>query len=207
MFLTGIADGLSVLDTKEIPMSGSLNKVTLIGNLAREPEVRTFDNGNKVCNLRLITSESWTDKNGDRQQKTEGHSLVIFNERLIETAEKYLKKGDKIYIEGQIRTRKYTDKDGNDKYVTEIELPKFNAVLTMLGGKSGEAGGDAHYDSPRRESGGDQQSRGGGRDDNRSGGRDDNRSGGRDSGNARQADRGNDNRGGFADDLDDDVPF
>lgn len=182
-------------------MSGSLNKVMLIGNLARDPETRTFDNGGKVCNLRLITNESWTDKAGERQEKTEGHSLVIFNERLVETAEKYLKKGDKIYVEGTLRTRKWTDKDGNDRYTTEVELPRFNAVLTMLGGKSGEAGagGDGFYDSSTQQRGGGS---GGG---NSGGGR--SSGGGGNSGGGRQADSGGGNRGGYSDDLDDDVPF
>lgn len=185
-------------------MSGSLNKVMLIGNLARDPEVRTFDNGGKVCNLRLITNETWTDRDGNRQERAEGHNVVIFNERLVKVAEDYLKKGGKIYIEGMLRTRKYQDRDGNDRYTTEVELPRYNSVLTML--DQGGAGGDRDYDSSDRGRD-DDRATGGGRsreDDRQSnrGGRDDDRSerGG-------YGGRGSGGRGRHDEDLDDDVPF
>ncbi len=188
-------------------MSGSLNKVMLIGNLARDPEVRTFDNGGKVCNLRLITNETWTDRDGNRQERAEGHNVVIFNERLVKVAEDYLKKGGKIYIEGMLRTRKYQDRDGNDRYTTEVELPRYNSVLTML--DQGGAGGDRDYDASDRGGRDDDRSAGGGSrsrgEDRQSerGGRDDDRSerGGYGGG------RGSGGRGRDDDDLDDDVPF
>ncbi len=117
-------------------MSGSLNKVTLIGNLGQDPEVRTFQNGGKVCSLRLATTESWKDKeSGERKEKTEWHSVQIFNEGLVKIAEQYLKKGAKIYIEGQIETRKWLDSDGNDRYSTEIVIRGPGSNLTMLSSK------------------------------------------------------------------------
>lgn len=187
-------------------MAGSLNQVSLIGNLARDPEVRSFENGGKVCNMRLITNETWTDKEGQRQERAEGHNVVIHNERLIDVAEKYLRKGDKIFIQGSLRTRKYNDKDGNERYVTEVDVPRYNGVLTMLGGNA--EGGDRHYDSNDRGGGNGGGSRGGssrGGDDR--GGYD--RGGSRGGGNGGGSRGGNDggSRGGYADDLDDDVPF
>lgn len=185
-------------------MSGSLNKVMLIGNLARDPEVRTFDNGGKVCNLRLITNETWTDRDGNRQERAEGHNIVIFNERLVKVAEDYLKKGGKIYIEGMLRTRKYQDRDGNDRYTTEVELPRYNSVLTMLDQGGAGAGGDRDYDSSDR----------GGRDDDRAGGgrpRTEDRSNERGGDDDRSERGGHGGRGsggrGRDDDMDDDVPF
>lgn len=115
----------------------SLNKCMLIGNLGRDPEVRSLQNGDKVANLSLATTETWRDKNtGERQERTEWHRVVLFNERLIEVAEKYLRKGSKIYIEGQLQTRKWQDQQGNDRYSTEVVLQKFRGELTMLDGKS-----------------------------------------------------------------------
>jgi single-strand DNA-binding protein len=123
-------------------MAGSVNKVILIGNLGRDPEVRTFNNGGKVCNLSIATSESWRDKaTGERKDKTEWHRVSIYNERLADVAEKYLKKGAKVYIEGQLETRKYTDKDGVEKYTTEVVLRQFRGELTMLDGRGGGGGG------------------------------------------------------------------
>jgi single-strand DNA-binding protein len=123
-------------------MAGSVNKVILIGNLGRDPEVRSMNNGGKVVNLSLATSETWRDKNsGERQEKTEWHRVVIFNEKLGEVAEKYLKKGAKVYIEGALQTRKWTDKDGAEKYSTEVVLQRFRGELTMLDGKGGGGGG------------------------------------------------------------------
>ncbi len=124
-------------------MAGSVNKVILIGNLGRDPEVRTFQNGGKVCNLRIATSENWKDKStGERREKTEWHSVAIFNEGLVRVAEQYLKKGSKVYIEGALQTRKWQDQSGNDRYSTEVVLQGFGSVLTMLDGRSdGGSGG------------------------------------------------------------------
>jgi single-strand DNA-binding protein len=123
-------------------MAGSVNKVVLIGNLGRDPEVRRLTSGDPVVNLSIATSESWRDKaSGERKEKTEWHRVVIFNENLAKVAEQYLKKGSKVYLEGQLQTRKYTDKDGSEKYSTEIVLQKFRGELVMLDGR-GEGGGD-----------------------------------------------------------------
>lgn len=114
-------------------MSGSINKVILVGNLGRDPEVRRSQNGNKIVNMSIATSETWNDKaSGERMEKTEWHRVVIFNDRLAETCEKYVKKGSKVYIEGQLQTRKWTGNDGVDKYTTEIVLTKFRGELTLL---------------------------------------------------------------------------
>ena len=123
-------------------MAGSVNKVILIGNLGRDPEVRRLTSGDPVVNLSIATSESWRDKaSGERKEKTEWHRVVIFNENLAKVAEQYLKKGSKVYLEGQLQTRKYTDKDGAEKYSTEIVLQKFRGELVMLDGR-GEGGGE-----------------------------------------------------------------
>ena len=123
-------------------MAGSVNKVILVGNLGRDPEIRRTQDGRPIANLRVATSESWRDKNtGERKEKTEWHRVVIFNEGLCKIAEQYLKKGSKVYLEGQLQTRKWQDKDGNDKYSTEVVLQGFNATLTMLDGRAGGAGG------------------------------------------------------------------
>ena len=127
-------------------MSGSVNKVILIGHLGRDPEVRTFQNGNKVCNLRIATSENWTDKaSGEKREKTEWHTVAIFNDGLVRIAEQYLKKGSKVYIEGQLQTRKWQDQSGADKYSTEVVLQGFGGTLTMLDGPSGNAGGGSSH--------------------------------------------------------------
>jgi len=133
-------------------MAGSVNKVILIGNLGRDPEVRSFQNGGKVCNLNIATSESWKDKNsGERKERTEWHSVAIFNDGLVRIAEQYLKKGSKVYIEGQLQTRKWQDQSGNDRYSTEVVLQGYGGTLTMLdgpsGGKSG-SGSQGNYDAP-----------------------------------------------------------
>ena len=123
-------------------MAGSVNKVVLIGNLGRDPEVRRLTSGDPVVNLSIATSESWRDKaSGERKEKTEWHRVVIFNENLAKVAEQYLKKGSKVYLEGQLQTRKYTDKDGAEKYSTEIVLQKYRGELVMLDGR-GEGGGE-----------------------------------------------------------------
>ncbi|MBM3521059.1 MAG: single-stranded DNA-binding protein [Alphaproteobacteria bacterium] len=131
-------------------MAGSVNKVILVGNLGRDPEVRHTQDGKPIVNLSLATSESWRDRNtGERKEKTEWHRVVIFNENLAKVAEQYLKKGSTVYIEGQLQTRKYTDKDGQEKYSTEVVLQNYRGELTMLGGRPGggesagaSAGGD-----------------------------------------------------------------
>ena len=125
-------------------MAGSVNKVILVGNLGRDPEVRSTQDGLKIVNLSLATSESWRDKNsGERREKTEWHRVVIFNERLAEVAEKFLKKGSKIYVEGSLQTRKWTDQSGQERYSTEVVLQRFRGELTMLDGKGGGGGGVA----------------------------------------------------------------
>ena len=127
-------------------MAGSVNKVILIGNLGRDPEVRSFQNGGKVCNLRIATSETWKDRNtGERKERTEWHSVAIFQEGLVRIAEQYLKKGSKVYIEGQLQTRKWQDQSGQDRYSTEVVLQGFGGTLTMLDGPSGGGGGGGNY--------------------------------------------------------------
>ena len=127
-------------------MAGSVNKVILIGNLGRDPEVRSFPNGGKVCNLRIATSENWKDRNtGERREKTEWHSVAIFSEPLVRVAEQYLRKGSKIYIEGQLETRKWQDQSGQDRYSTEVVLRPYTSTLTMLDGRGDNAGGDGGY--------------------------------------------------------------
>ena len=129
-------------------MAGSVNKVILVGNLGRDPEVRRLNSGEPVVNLRVATSESWKDKaTGERKEKTEWHSVVIFNENLARVAEQYLKKGSKVYLEGQLQTRKWTDQQGQEKYTTEVVLQRFRGELTLLDGRGGggEAGDDDGY--------------------------------------------------------------
>jgi single-strand DNA-binding protein len=123
-------------------MAGSVNKVILIGNLGRDPEVRSFQNGGRVCNLRIATSETWKDKaSGERKERTEWHSVAIFNDNLVTVAERYLKKGSKVYVEGQLETRKYTDKDGNERYTTEVTLRPYRGELTLLDSRGAGGGG------------------------------------------------------------------
>ena len=127
-------------------MAGSVNKVILIGNLGRDPEVRSFPNGGKVCNLRIATSENWKDRNtGERREKTEWHSVAILSEPLVRVAEQYLRKGSKIYIEGQLETRKWQDQSGQDRYSTEVVLRPYTSTLTMLDGRGDNAGGGGGY--------------------------------------------------------------
>ena len=124
-------------------MAGSVNKVILLGNLGRDPEVRTFQNGGKVCNLRIATSERWKDRNsGEQRERTEWHSVAIFSEPLARTAEQYLRKGSKVYLEGQLETRKWQDQSGQDRYSTEVVLRPYNSTMVMLDGRSGGGGGD-----------------------------------------------------------------
>ncbi|NKB43299.1 MAG: single-stranded DNA-binding protein [Alphaproteobacteria bacterium] len=152
-------------------MAGSVNKVILIGNLGRDPEVRSMQNGNKVANLSIATSDSWKDKNtGERKEKTEWHRVVIFG-NLADIAERYLKKGSKVYVSGQLQTRKWQDQSGQDKYTTEVVLQGYGGELTMLDGRgdsSGGGGGGAGYGASEPSGGGD----GGGWDAGQSGGGD-----------------------------------
>lgn len=128
-------------------MAGSVNKVILIGNLGRDPEVRTFQNGGKVCNLRIATSENWKDRNtGERKERTEWHSVAIFSEPLARIAEQYLKKGSKVYLEGQLETRKWQDQSGADRYSTEVVLRPYTSTLTMLDGRGDNQGGGGYDD-------------------------------------------------------------
>ncbi|WP_332908792.1 single-stranded DNA-binding protein [Sphingomonas mollis] len=185
-------------------MAGSVNKVILVGNLGRDPESKSFQNGGKVVNLRIATSESWKDKmSGERKEKTEWHSVAIFNEGLANVAEKFLRKGSKVYIEGALQTRKWQDQSGADKYSTEIVLQGFNSVLTMLdgpgggqGGGGGRSGGGDDWEGGGQSGGGSGGGYGGGRGGAPSGG-----------GGNRGGGGGFGQGGGFADDLDDDVPF
>jgi len=137
-------------------MAGSVNKVILVGNLGKDPEIRTLNSGDRVANLTLATSESWRDKaSGEKKEKTEWHRIVIFNDNLVKVAESYLKKGSTVYIEGSLQTRKWTDNSGVEKYSTEIVLQKFRGELTMLGGRAdGGGGGDRDYGDGGFSSGG-----------------------------------------------------
>jgi single-strand DNA-binding protein len=131
-------------------MAGSVNKVILVGNLGRDPEVRSFQNGGKVVNLRIATSETWRDKqSGERKERTEWHSVAIFNEPLAKIAEQYLRKGSTVYIEGQLETRKWQDQSGQERYTTEIVLRPYKGELTLLGGRGEGGGGGGGYDAPR----------------------------------------------------------
>ncbi|MBP1882027.1 single-stranded DNA-binding protein [Sinorhizobium mexicanum] len=175
-------------------MAGSVNKVILIGNVGADPEIRRTQDGRPIANLRIATSETWRDRNsGERREKTEWHTVVVFNEGLCKVVEQYVKKGAKLYIEGQLQTRKWQDQNGNDRYSTEVVLQGFNSTLTMLdgrgegggsgvsrGGGSDYGGGYEDYDQPRQSSGG--------------------RSGG-------QGSQGGQSGGNFSRDLDDDIPF
>ena len=167
-------------------MAGSVNKVILIGNLGRDPEVRSFQNGGKVCNLRIATSETWRDRNtGERRERTEWHSVAIFSEGLVRIAEQYLRKGSKVYLEGQLETRKWQDQSGQDRYTTEVVLRNYGSTLTMLDGRDGpggSGGGGGGY--------GDDRGGGGFPDDRGSGGYGGGSSGG---------------PGGS--DMDDEIPF
>jgi len=179
-------------------MAGSVNKVILVGNLGADPEVKSFQNGGRICNLRIATSENWKDKaTGERKERTEWHSVVLQSDGLVGVAERYLRKGSKVYIEGQLRTRKWQDKEGNDRYTTEISVG-VGGVLTMLDGAPGAGGG-----AGGASGGGARQ--GGGASGGWSGG----------SGGGAPSSGGGDSwgkstgggAGSFADDLDDDIPF
>lgn len=182
-------------------MAGSVNKVILVGNLGRDPETRRLASGDPVVNLRIATSESWKDKmSGERKEKTEWHSVVIYNENLARVAEQYLRKGSKVYIEGQLQTRKWTDQSGAEKYTTEVVLQRFRGEMTILDGRGG--GGEFAGD----DEGGGQISRGGDRGSDRGGGRDDYGSS-RGGGDRRPSSGGGGGGGKPNYDLDDDIPF
>ncbi len=176
-------------------MAGSVNKVILIGNLGADPEIKRTQDGRPIANLRVATSETWRDRNtGEKREKTEWHRVVIFNEGLCKIAENYLKKGAKIYIEGQLQTRKWQDQSGQDRYSTEVVLQGFNGALTMLdargegGSGGGDYGGDDFGQSAPATTGGYGAARGGGRGSGGSQG-------------------GGGQGGGFGGDLDDEIPF
>ncbi|NIJ32930.1 single-stranded DNA-binding protein [Sphingomonas oligoaromativorans] len=173
-----------------------VNKVILVGNLGQDPQSRSFQNGGKVVNLRIATSETWKDRNtGERKERTEWHSVAIFNEGLANTAERYLRKGSKVYIEGQLQTRKWQDNNGQDRYTTEIVLQGFNGSMVMLDGPGGgQGGGGGGFGGGSRSGGGDEWGQGG--DDFGGGSR-----GGSSGGGASRP------GSAFDSDLDDDVPF
>ena len=160
-------------------MAGSVNKVILVGNLGADPEIKAFQNGGRIANMRIATSENWRDRtSGERREKTEWHNVVVNSENLVPIVEKYLRKGSKVYVEGQLQTRKWQDRDGNDRYTTEVVIGRFNGQLTLLDGR-GDAGddGDRGYgEAPRGSSAPAKRPAFGG-------------------------------GASFADDLDDDVPF
>ena len=170
-------------------MAGSVNKVILIGNLGQDPEVKSFQNGGRIANLRIATSENWKDKQtGERKERTEWHTVVLQSDGLVGVAERYLRKGSKVYVEGQLRTRKWQDASGNDRYSTEVSVGGIGGVLTMLDGAP---------------SGGGQRSGGGGEWDQSGGGGSSGGSRGGSSGGGSTWNQG----AGAADDLDDDIPF
>ena len=185
-------------------MAGSVNKVIIVGNLGRDPESRSFQNGGKVVNLRIATSETWKDRNsGERKERTEWHSIAIFNEGLAGVAERFLRKGSKVYIEGQLQTRKWQDQNGQDRYSTEIVLQGPGSVMTMLDGPGGGqgGGGGAQGGGGRDDWGSGSDFGGGGSGGGSSGG------GNRGGSSGGQGNRSGGFGGGYADDLDDDVPF
>jgi single-strand DNA-binding protein len=190
-------------------MAGSVNKVILIGNLGRDPEVRTFGNGGKVVNLRIATSETWRDRNsGERKERTEWHTVAIYNENLAKIAEQYLRKGSTVYIEGALETRKWQDQSGADRYSTEVVLRAFRGELTLLGGRGDGGGASGGYDD--RGGYDDQGGYGGGNSgggNSGGGGRGGygERSGG--SGGGFGGGSGGGSSGGGRSDLDDEIPF
>ncbi len=173
-------------------MAGSVNKVIIVGNLGADPEVKSFQNGGRIANLRIATSENWKDKaTGERKERTEWHSVVLQSDGLVGVAERYLKKGSKVYIEGQLRTRKWQDQSGNDRYTTEISVG-INGNLTMLDGAQGGGAASAGGGGGQRSGGWNEGGAGGG---------------GRSGGGGASGGGWNQGGGGVADDLDDDIPF
>lgn len=176
-------------------MAGSVNKVILIGNVGADPEIRRTQDGRPIANLRIATSETWRDRNsGERREKTEWHNVVVFNEGLCKVVEQYVKKGAKLYIEGALQTRKWQDRDGQDRYSTEVVLQGFNSTLTMLDGR-GEGGGRGGSDY------GSGSGFGGGYEGEIS------QSSSRGGGQSRSGSQGSGSGGNFSRDLDDDIPF
>jgi single-strand DNA-binding protein len=183
-------------------LAGSVNKVILVGNLGRDPESRSFQNGGKVVELRIATSENWKDRqSGERREKTEWHTVKIFSEGLANVAERYLRKGSKVYLEGQLQTRKWQDQSGADRYSTEIVLQGFNAQMVLLDSQGGGAGGGRAGGASEDWGGGDEFS---GQSSSRGGGYGGGERGG---GNFNSGGQRGGSGGGFPDDLDDDVPF
>jgi single-strand DNA-binding protein len=171
-------------------MAGSVNKVIIVGNLGADPEVKSFQNGGRICNLRIATSEDWKDKQtGEKKERTEWHSVTLQNDGLVGVAERFLKKGSKVYIEGQLRTRKWQDQSGNDRYTTEISVAGFDGKLVMLDGPKGGGGASS------------------GSSDGWNGGASGGSSGGSSSSGGGSGGGWNQGGGGFDSDLDDDVPF
>lgn len=180
-------------------MAGSVNKVIIVGNLGADPEVKSFQNGGRIANLRIATSENWKDKaTGERKERTEWHTVVLQSDGLVGVAERFLRKGSKVYIEGQLRTRKWQDQSGNDRYTTEVSVGGVGGVLTMLDGAQGGASGGGSGGGGQRSGGWNEGGSGGGAN---GGGR----SGGASSGGGGGWNQGG--GGGMADDLDDDIPF
>jgi single-strand DNA-binding protein len=170
-------------------MAGSVNKVILVGNLGADPEIRRTQDGRPICNLRIATSENWRDKaTGERREKTEWHRVVIFSEPLCKVAEQYLRKGAKVYIEGQLQTRKWEDQGGQERFSTEIVLQGFNGTMTMLDGRAGAAGGGMNEETTPYDSGNERRSTGGKTRSESSGG-------------------GGGGSASFDKDLDDEIPF
>jgi single-strand DNA-binding protein len=181
-------------------MAGSVNKVIIVGNLGRDPEVRSFQNGGKVVNLNVATSETWRDKqSGERKERTEWHRVSILNENLAKVAEQYLKKGSKVYIEGQLETRKWQDQSGAEKYTTEIVLRPYRGELTLLDGRDGGGSGGGGYDDRGGQDEGGQG--GGGYGGGSQGGR------GGYGGGSGGGSQGGSSQGGGRSDMDDEIPF
>lgn len=173
-------------------MAGSVNKVILVGNLGADPEARSLNNGGEVVNLSVATSERWNDRDGNRQERTEWHRVVIFNENLGKIAKQYLRKGSSVYLEGQLQTRKWQDNNGQDKYSTEVVLQRFRGELVLLGGRDEGGSGGGGYGG------------GGGRSNDGWGG---GSSGGYGGGSGNSSGGGRGGPSAFDNDLDDDVPF
>ena len=188
-------------------MAGSVNKVIIVGNLGRDPEVRSFPNGGKVVNLNIATSETWRDKaSGERKERTEWHRVAIFNEALGKIAEQYLKKGSTVYLEGQLETRKWQDQSGAERYTTEVVLRQFRGELTLLGGRDGGGSGGGGSGGGG-SGGGGYEERGGGDDYQGGASQGGGSSGGYGGGAARGGSGGSAGGGGGRSDMDDEIPF